>query len=109
MPTDIKCPKCAHVFQMEDAISEEYKSELRAQMRQFTQQKEDEFKRKLETLAQEKIESDKAYEARIIAEKKALKETLEENIRKSVVGDFENKLQLLEGANKENEERLKLA
>lgn len=94
---------------MEDAISEEYKSELRAQMRQFTQQKEDEFKKKLETLALEKIESDKAYEARIIAEKKALKETLEESIRKSVVGDFENKLQLLEGANKENEERLKLA
>lgn len=109
MPTDIKCPKCAHIFQMEDAISEEYKNELRAQMRQFTQQKEEEFKRKLETLTQEKMKSEKAYEERLVAEKKTLKETLEQNLRKSISVDFENKLQLLESANKENEERLKLA
>jgi len=94
---------------MEDAISEEYKNELRAQMRQFTQQKEEEFKRKLETLTQEKMKSEKAYEERLVAEKKTLKETLEQNLRKSISVDFENKLQLLESANKENEERLKLA
>lgn len=109
MPTDIKCPKCAHVFQMEDAISEEYKQELRSQMRQFTQQKEAEFKEKLKGLQEEKIRAEKAFEQQIEQERNSLKEQLEETLRKRIMADFEQKLQLLEGANKENEEKLKQA
>ena len=42
-------------------------------------------------------------------ERKRLQQTLEENIRKTITSDFENKLRLLEQNNRENEEKLKQA
>ncbi|WP_315816258.1 hypothetical protein [Paraflavitalea speifideaquila] len=38
MATDIKCPKCGHQFDIEDAVSEEYKKELREQMVAYKKQ-----------------------------------------------------------------------
>ena len=32
MPTTIKCPNCRHEFAMEEAVSEQYKKDLREQM-----------------------------------------------------------------------------
>jgi len=46
MPTDIKCPKCGHPFTIEDAVSEEFKKELRGKMQEFTRKKEEEFARR---------------------------------------------------------------
>lgn len=109
MPTEIKCPQCAHVFQMEDAISEEYKNELRAQMRQFTQQKEAEFKAKLKHLETEKAETEKAFSEKLEQERNKVKTQMEEQLRKQISADFEAKMELLEGANKAHEEKLKLA
>ena len=42
MPTTIKCPNCAHEFPLEEAVSEEYKKELREQMVAYKKQKEEE-------------------------------------------------------------------
>lgn len=42
-------------------------------------------------------------------EKKRLQQSLEENIRKNIAADFENKLKMLEQNNKDNEEKLKQA
>jgi len=42
-------------------------------------------------------------------EKKRLQQSLEENIRKNIATDFENKLKMLEQNNKDNEEKLKQA
>ena len=47
MATDIKCPNCGHPFTIEDAVSEEYKKELREQMLSFKKQKEEELNRRL--------------------------------------------------------------
>ncbi|SER39482.1 DUF2130 domain-containing protein [Pedobacter rhizosphaerae] len=109
MPTEIKCPNCAHVFPMEEAMAEDYKKELREKMLSFTKQKDEEFQRKLATLDAEKQLQQKAFDARLVEEKNKLKEDLEGNLRKSIASDFENKLQMLEGNAKENEEKLKLA
>ena len=89
MPTEIKCPNCGHQFPMEEAVSEEYKKELRAQMQKFVQDKEALYARKLEE------------------EKRQIRASTEESLRKSIATDFENKLRLLENANKDNEEKLK--
>lgn len=87
MATVIKCPECGHEFPLEEAVSEEYKKDLREQMMVFKKQKEEEFSRK---------------------EKELVKLT-EENTRKSIVSDYEHKVRLLEQNNKEFEEKLKSA
>lgn len=83
MATDIKCPHCGHKFPMEEAVSEEYKKELREQMLSYKKQKDEEMnKREVQ---------------------------LNESIRKSVSADFENRLKLLQQAQADNEEKLKTA
>ena len=47
MPTTIKCPNCRHEFAMEEAVSEQYKKDLREKMIEFTRKKEEEFQKKI--------------------------------------------------------------
>lgn len=109
MPTEIKCPNCAHVFPMEEAMAEDYKKELREKAAAYARQKDEEYQRKLQVFESEKQQQLKAFEAKLAEEKTRLKDNLEENLRKSISADFENKLQILEGNAKENAEKLKLA
>ncbi len=46
MSTTIKCPNCRHEFAMEEAVSEQYKKDLREKMMEFTRKKEEEFQEK---------------------------------------------------------------
>jgi len=91
MATEIKCPNCGHQFEPNDAIREEVEKELRTKAADWQKKKNDEFQIRLEE------------------EKNKLQQSLEENIRKNITGDFENKLLLLEQNNKDNEEKLKQA
>lgn len=109
MSTEIKCPNCNHAFPIEEVMAEEYKQELREKMLSFTKQKEEDFRQKMEEFEQQKKQQELAFEQKLAQEKKALQSVLEENLRKSISADFENKLNLLANANKENEEKLKLA
>lgn len=93
MALEVTCPKCNHHFQLEDALSdelkeklEEEKKQLRKEMIEFKNSKEQELKTALEK------------------QKTDLQKTLEENIRKSVNNDFENQLKLLQESNKNLEE-----
>lgn len=125
MPTEIKCPSCGHLFPMEEAVSEQYKKDLRDQMLQFKnakekelQKKQEEFSRREQELLQasQKQESEYAkrlneersgWQKNLEEEKSRLQQTLESSLRKSIGTDFENKLNLLEEANRNNEEKLK--
>jgi len=109
MPTEIKCPNCAHVFPMEEAMAEDYKKELREKMLSFTKQRDKEFQDKVAALDAEKLQQQKAFDAQLAEEKTRLKDNLEENLRKSITADFETKLQMLEGNAKDNAEKLRLA
>jgi hypothetical protein len=109
MPTEIKCPNCAHVFPMEEAMAEDYKKELREKMLSFTKQRDKEFQDKVAALDAEKLQQQKAFEVQLAEEKIKLKDNLEENLRKSISADFETKLQMLEGNAKDNAEKLRLA
>lgn len=91
MATDIKCPNCGHQFEPNEAIREEVEKELRSKAADWQKKKNDEFQLKLEE------------------EKKNIRQSLEENIRKNISADFENKLKLAEQNNKDNEEKLKLS
>jgi hypothetical protein len=120
MSTEIKCPNCDHSFPIEEVMAEDYKKELREQMHVFTRKKEEEFTKKLSDFSQQqkvqeqnyeqqKQQQAKQFEIKLAEEKKQLQAVLEENLRKSIASDFENKLQMLDSANKDNEEKLKAA
>jgi hypothetical protein len=109
MSTEVKCPGCGHTFPIEEAMTEEYKKELREQMVSFTKKKEEEYQRRLEEFSNREQQQRQEFDKILQQEKQALQQSLEENLRKSIAQDFENKLQFLETANKDNEEKLKLA
>jgi len=109
MATEVKCPGCGTVFPLEEAMTEEYKKELREKMLSFTKQKEEEYARKLDEFSKKEQLQQLQFEQRLTEERKALQQNLEENLRKTIAADFENKLQLLENSNKDTEEKLKAA
>jgi hypothetical protein len=91
MATEIKCPNCGHQFEPNESIREEIEKELRTKAADWQKKKNEEFQLRLDD------------------EKKRLQQSLEENIRKNVSADFENKLKLAEQNKKDNEEKLKQA
>ncbi len=114
MPTDIKCPNCGHSFPMEEAVAEEYKRDLRAQMQKFVgdkekefQKKADEFTRREHELLQQSQKQEALFANRLDEERRRIQSATEMALRKSITGDFENKMRLLEDANKESEEKLR--
>ena len=109
MPTTIKCPNCRHEFAMEEAVSEQYKKDLREQMIAFTQKKEDEFRKKAQDLSKQLIDQEEMFQKKLNEEKKLIHQSLEENLRKTIHSDFENRLSILQLSNQEQEEKLKTA
>jgi hypothetical protein len=84
---------------MEEAVSEEFKNDLREQMVRYKKQRDEEFARK-ESDLQRQARDKEAQLARQAQEER-------EQLRKSVSADFENQLRLLQAANREGEEKLK--
>ena len=116
MATEIKCPNCGHQFPMEDAVSEEYKKELREKMATYIKQKDEEllkkqeaFLRKEQMLLQQAQQKEAEYAGKLADEKVKMQKSLEENIRKSISADFENQLQMLQQNNRDNETKLQEA
>ena len=109
MPTTIKCPNCAHEFPLEEAVSEEYKKELREQMVSYKKQKEEEIAKKEKDWQLQLQKKDADYSLQLKSEKEKLQQQLGEDLRKTISADFENKVRLLEQNNTDNEEKLKSA
>ncbi len=103
----INCPNCHHQFEPGESMRDEIQKELRVQMLDWQNKKDQEFKTK--ELAFQQLLSDKEKEnaATLDAEKKKIQAELQESIKKSMSSDFENKLKLLEDAAAENAEKLK--
>ncbi|HVM89753.1 MAG TPA: DUF2130 domain-containing protein [Puia sp.] len=109
MPTNIKCPNCGTEFPMEEAVSEEYKKELREQMLAYKKQKDEEFLKREKDFQLAIQNKDAEFAKRLQDEKNVLQKTLEENLRKSISSDYENQLKLLQQSNKDNEEKLRMS
>lgn len=105
MSTEVKCPSCGHSFPLEEVIGKEYEQELRDKMIAWQKKKDEEYQKKEEDFKLQQKELAAKYEQQFAQEK--LK--IEEGIRKAIAVDFESKLNFLENANKENQEKLKLA
>ena len=116
MPTNIKCPNCGELFDAENVLAADIESKLQLQYQQklnVSLEKIEEDRKKLQ-LDQEKFEDSRKRENELFAEKLQkeklkLETELQEQLKKSISADFENKLRLLENNNKDNEEKLKEA
>lgn len=105
MSTEVKCPSCGNSFPLEEVIGKEYEQELRDKMIAWQKKKDEEYLKKEEEFKLQQKELAAKYEQQFAQEK--LK--IEEGLRQAIAVDFENKLSFLENANKENQEKLKLA
>jgi hypothetical protein len=109
MATEVKCPNCGFGFPIEEVMAEEYKKELRVKMQEYTQQKEEEYKKKENEFATKEQQQQQLFEQRLAEEKKQIKLTIEETLRKSIASDFENQLLILQSTLKDSDEKLKTA
>jgi hypothetical protein len=99
---------------MEEAMAEEYRKDLRERMQSFIkdkekefQKKQDDFTRREQDLLQQSQQQEAGFSRRLEEERLRIQTTTEQTLRKSISTDFENKVRLLEDANKDNEEKLK--
>ncbi len=103
----INCPNCHHQFEPGESMRDEIQKELRVQMLDWQNKKDQEFKTKELAFQQQLAEKEKEAAAILDAEKKKIQAELQESIKKSMSSDFENKLKLLEDAAAESAEKLK--
>ena len=109
MSNTIKCPNCGHQFPMEQAVSEEYRKELRDKMLEFKKSKEEEMAKKEQEFQLQLQKKETDFNNQLQKEKNLWQQQIEEQLRKRIAGDFENQLALLQQNNKEQEERLRIA
>ena len=116
MANDIKCPKCGFAFPMTAAVSEEYKKDLHDKMVAYKKQKDDEVKRHKEEIEKKEksmqnllLKTEQEHARKLTEERNQIRNSLEEELRKSIAGDFENKIQLLQQASIQSDERLREA
>jgi hypothetical protein len=116
MPTHIKCPSCATVFDVENVLSadveqklkERYEKELQERLSQINDEK-----KKLDTLQKEfeekKKRENELFQQKLQQEKLKLETEIQQQLRKTIAADFENQLRLLQQSAQENEEKLRIA
>src|ERR1700710_1155006 len=103
MPTNIKCPNCATVFDVENVLSADVELKFKQQYDQQVQQYLSQLnleKKKLED-DQRLFEEKRKKENELFTQKLALatqkmEVDLQQQLRKSIAGDYENKLRLLQ-------------
>ncbi len=114
MANNIKCPNCGHVFDVENVlaadIEQKYQQQYKDKLNQSLSRVEDDKKQL--AIDQQQFEEKKKKENEIFAqklqqEKLKLETEIQEQLRKSISADYENKLRLLQNSNNDNEEKLK--
>lgn len=116
MQSDIKCPNCGHEFDIENVLSAEleqkYQKEFQEKLNSSLQSIEEEKKRLAEE--QKQFEEKRKRENEIFAQKLAheklrITTEVQETVKKDIANEYENRLKLLQEADKEKEEKLKEA
>lgn len=87
----IKCPNCHTEFEATDAFRDEIQRELNNKAKEWQKNKEEEYKKQMaDALANQKL-------------------SIEENVKRTLSTDYENRLKILNETNALNEEKLKMA
>src|SRR4051812_17429452 len=114
MPNDIKCPNCGHVFDVENVLAADIEIKYQQQYQDKLNQslgRVEEDKKRLETEMQQfeekKKRENEIFAQKLLQEKLKLETEIQEQLRKSISADYENRMRLLEESNRNNEEKLK--
>ncbi len=114
MANDIKCPNCGYSFDVENVLTADIEQKLQQQYQEKLQQslgKVEDEKKKLEAdqllFEEKKKKENEIFAQKIQQEKIKLETEIQEQLRKSISADFENRLKLLQQNNAEAEEKLK--
>jgi hypothetical protein len=116
MATNIKCPNCANVFDVEDVLSADVEQKLKQRYEKQLQESLSQInneKKKLEEdqkiFEEKKKKENELFQQKIQQEKQKLEVELQQQLRKSIASDYDNQLRLLKESAEENEEKLKIA
>ena len=116
MPTNIKCPNCGTEFDVENVLAIEIEHKYQQQYKDKLNQSLDKIeieKKKLEadqsSFEEKKKKENEIFAQKLQQEKLRLETEIQEQVRKSVSADYENKLRMLQTSNADNEEKLKEA
>ncbi len=112
----ITCPNCKNAFAPEDAIAQELEKEFETKLnkeretlsKQFLTQQE-ELKKQQREFEEKKKKENELFADKLLKEKQKLEVELQDQLRKSISSDYENKLKILQQSNQQNEEKLKTA
>jgi hypothetical protein len=116
MATDIKCPNCGKAFDVEDVIAadmekkfqKDYQQKLQDSLKEMDTQKK-ELQEAQKSFEEKRKKENEIFAQKLIQERQKIESELQQQLRKSIGSDFENQLRLLQDANKDNEEKLKIS
>lgn len=116
MSTEITCPNCHTHFALEDVITEDVEKSLKRQYEQRLQesieklnQERNVFVQQQKDFEEKKKRENEIFLEKLEKEKQKMQQELQEQIRKSMAGDYENKMKLMKQTIEDHEEKLKLA
>ena len=116
MATNIKCPNCATVFDVENVLSADVEQKLKQRYEKKLQESLSQInndKKKLEeeqkSFEEKKRKENELFQQRLQQEKLKLESDIQQKLRKTITADYENQLRLLQQSAQENEEKLKQA
>jgi len=116
MPTHIKCPNCATVFDVEDVLSADAELKLKEKYEKQLQQSialVNDEKKKLEedqrVFEEKRKKENELFQQKLLQEKQKMETEINQQLRKTIAGDYENQLKLLQQNAQDNEEKLKTA
>ncbi len=116
MSTPITCPHCRSVFDLENVLTEDVEKALKEQYEKRHRESMNQLMKERATLEEQRKAFDakkgrenELFQERLAKERQKLQEELQQQLRKSIAGDYENKVKVLEQSLADNEEKLKLS
>jgi hypothetical protein len=116
MATNIKCPNCSNIFDVENVLSADAEQKIKLEYEKRLQQSYSQInqeKKKLEeeqkSFEEKRRKENELFQQKLQQEKIKMESDLKMQIKKSIAEDYENEMNLLKQGIKDNEEKLKNA
>lgn len=116
MANDITCPNCGHAFNADGAIAAGIEQKLKQEYQEKLQQslgRIEDDKKKLESdqalFEEKKKKENEIFAQKLQQEKLKLEAELQEQLKKTINADFENRIKILQQNNSDAEEKLREA
>jgi hypothetical protein len=116
MATNIKCPNCATVFDVENVLSADVEHKIKLQYEEqyqqtitILEQKQKKFEEDQKIFEEKKKKENELFLQKIQQEKIKMEANIQQQLRKTIAEDYENQLKMLQSGLADNEEKLKSA